>query len=248
LELLNSLAQSPEGLAVAELHRRVGLDMATIGRLLATLESYGYVTQLPEERKYRIGPAGLRMAQPSLRQELLRAAAAPELRFLRDECRETSALFIREGFSRLCVDQLESPEQLRTATDMGRSYPVTSGSTGILLMAFAQPAVCEMLLRQAPLESITEATVTDRAVLARMVQQAREDGYSLSEDQQAVGLAALAAPVLGADGLALAAIAITGPTSRWTRERRLAFVETLREACDRISAKLEKAAAVTAFA
>jgi DNA-binding IclR family transcriptional regulator len=235
LDLLNALAESPDGLAVAELHRMVGLDMATIGRLIGTLEQYGYVTQIPDERKYRIGPRGLRLGQPALQHELLIAAANPELRRLRDELRETVSLFVRDGFSRICIRQLESPEPVRAAVDMSREYSVLSGATGLLLTAFAPPGMQETLLAQAPVDPLTEHTVVDRAEIGRLVDRARERGWAEAVDQQANDLSGIAGPVFDKGGIAIAAVAITGPKMRWSAERRKAAVPVMLAACQRIA-------------
>lgn len=240
LDLLNCLSEAPEGLAVAELHRMVGLDMATIGRLLATLEHYGYVTQLPDERKFRVGPAGLKLGRQSLRQELLIAAAMPWMRRMRQETQETVGLFIRDGFSRICIKELTSQQPVRASTEIATEFPILSGGSGLVLVAFSPDPVREFLLANAPVEPRTPESLDDREAIRRQVELGREQGWLAAVNQHAMYLAGIAAPVLGPDGTALAAVAVTGPQSRWSEARRMEYVPRLIEQCAGIAGSMSK--------
>ncbi|MEA2270678.1 MAG: IclR family transcriptional regulator, acetate operon repressor, partial [Solirubrobacteraceae bacterium] len=55
LALLDALAQSPDGLGVNELARRIGVNASTASRLLATLERGRMVERAPAGGPYRLG-------------------------------------------------------------------------------------------------------------------------------------------------------------------------------------------------
>ncbi len=240
LDLLNCLSEAPEGLAVAEMHRMVGLDMATIGRLLATLEHYGYVTQLPDERKFRVGPAGLKLGRPTLRQELLIGAALPTMRRIRQETQETVGLFIRDGFSRICIKELTSQQPVRASTEVATEFPILSGGSGLILVGFSPEPVREFLLANAPIEPRTPESLDDRDAIRAEVARGREQGWLAAVNQHAMYLSGIAAPVLAQDGTAMAAVTVTGPMSRWTEAKRLEYVPKLIEQCASIAAAVTR--------
>ena len=83
-----------------------------------------------------------------------------------------------------------------------------------------------------PLERRTNATIVDRAQLARELEAARERGYATIEDELEVGLAAVASPIHDAAGTVVAALSVAGPTARLTAPRldvlgRLAIEQAL---------------------
>ena len=69
------------------------------------------------------------------------------------------------------------------------------------------------VLARRRLEALTSRTVTDPARLADVLRQVRRQGYAASVGELEDGLVTIAAPVL-ADGSAVAAISVSGPTYR----------------------------------
>jgi DNA-binding IclR family transcriptional regulator len=79
-----------------------------------------------------------------------------------------------------------------------------------------------------------------KAFTARTVEGAaiRERGYATAVDELERGLSALAAPILGPDGIAVAALSISGPTIRLTRERIAELAPALLEQAGLVSMRL----------
>jgi DNA-binding IclR family transcriptional regulator len=69
------------------------------------------------------------------------------------------------------------------------------------------------------LERLAPRTITTRAALERDLAAARARGYVLMVDELEEGLAAVGAPILGADGRAVAALTVSGPLMRLTDDR-----------------------------
>ena len=70
----------------------------------------------------------------------------------------------------------------------------------------------------------------------------RSRGYATSIDELEVGLSALAAPVLGADGAAVSALSISGPTARLTAERIDELAPLLKDEAATLTRRLRGAA------
>src|SRR5258708_28050327 len=92
--------------------------------------------------------------------------------------------------------------------------PIHTGAMGKVLLAFSEPAERDEILDRTELVAYTPATITDRAVLDRELARVHEAGYAESRGERSAGVAAVSAPVLGPDKLAIAALAVLGPSER----------------------------------
>jgi DNA-binding IclR family transcriptional regulator len=168
------------------------LPKSTTSRLVAALERQGLVQRLGERGRLTAGPVLLRYANRDGSATLV-DLAAPSLRRLADVSGETINLAVpgSDGVEHLAQ---EDTAHFVGVTDwVGRKVAFEHAANGKVFLAFN----------------------TDSPALADI----RVRGYATSIDELEVGLTALAAPVLGAAGDAVAALSISGPTARLTPER-----------------------------
>ena len=199
---------------------RAGLSKPTAHRLLATL-SYGQlVIQDPVTNKYLLGPGCIGIADAVMRGlGGLGPTAAATLEQLSHDSRESSALHIRTGIQRICVEQSTSPQPVRYTARVGASNPLHTGAMGKILLAFTDPNDLSDLLDRLPLSASTDTTITDRIALEEALEQIRTDGYAVSRGEHAVGVASISAPILRNDGVGLAALSILGPNERLSNSK-----------------------------
>lgn len=200
---------------------RTALTPPTAHRMLKVLVAEGFLLKDDSTATYRLGPVVDRLARQVLRtnnpQEFL-LAAAPLLEELRAQSGETVGLHCRVGLERLCLAELESPQPIRMATGVGRVHPLHAGAAGKVLLAWAGDRLPPELTDDT-LVKLTEHTITSRPELISELARTRAQGYATSVGEVADGAAALAAPVLGATGTAVAALYVTGPLFRLTETR-----------------------------
>jgi len=192
-QLLVRVVESPEPPSVGELAAGAGLPKSTTSRLVSALERQGLVQRLGGRGRLSPGPVLLRYATRDASSALVELAA-PSLRRLADASGETINLAVPG------VDGVEHLAQEDTAhyvgvTDwVGRKVPFEHAANGKCFLAFATPSPPEL------------------AHVCAL-------GYATSIDELERGLSALAAPVLGPAGEAVAALSISGPTARLNSER-----------------------------
>ncbi|HWQ15581.1 MAG TPA: IclR family transcriptional regulator [Roseiflexaceae bacterium] len=235
--LLRALAGDAPALGVSELARRAGLHKSTASRLLATLEREGLVEREPGSDRYRLGFEIARLAGQVTHFGDLRLAARPALLALAEAARETVHLAVRDGDEVINIEQVAGPHLVREANWVGRRTPLHCVANGKALLAFAPPAVLERVLA-GPLPAFTPRTVTSPAALRRELALVRERGYAAALGEVEEGLHAVAAPVLGRDELAVAAVSVSGPSYRVTPARLPELGALAREAAGRIAARL----------
>ena len=230
--------QRPE-LGVSEIARITGLSRSTVHRLLATLRRHELVQQIPASRDYALGPHLLRLAQIAFSNVNLQDVAKIIMTELRDRCNETVGLHTQLGpFTRTVLDQVESRQQLRrTYGEIGVPIPIYQGAPGKVMLAHADPELQERIL-EGKLEAATERTITDPDKLRKELARARKNGYAFSFEERIEGISTVAVPIANHTGAVIAALSVTGPSSRVGRKQLLEFVPVAQEAARSISSRL----------
>lgn len=188
---------------LAELTARTGLSRATTHRLAVALEVHRLLAR-DRDGLWRIGP---RAAELSGRRgdDGLVARSGPVLARLRDTTGESAQLYRRQGDRRLCVAVSERGHGLRDTVPVGALLPMTAGSAAQVLLAWSEAGE----LGEVPPGS---------AFTARMLAEVRRRGWAHSVAEREQGVASVSAPVRGRDGRVVAAVSVSGPLERLTRQ------------------------------
>jgi DNA-binding IclR family transcriptional regulator len=132
--------------------------------------------------------------------------------------RETISLYVMEGNERVCVERLESPQNVRIVARVGRRIPLYAGSAGKVFLAYLPLERCKAVLRETPPTAITDFTIVNREKLMDELAKIRTQGYSVSFGEWTADAAGVAAPIFGTRGEVIAAVTISGPIARFTEE------------------------------
>ncbi len=136
LDVLEALARASEReLGPSAIAQRVGLDKATVTRLLRTLVEGGYVVQDEASRRYRLTGRILWLAHGVAARIDLRSVALPHLTALRDELGETVHLGVMEDLRVVYVDKLEADNSIQLVSAIGQTMPLHSTSLGKAMLA-----------------------------------------------------------------------------------------------------------------
>lgn len=134
LALLCAFRDEDGPLGLAEISRRVGLNMTTALRLLQTLEGQGFIRRLPSGG-YLLGAALLMLGDRFRRSLRLDDHVRPALERLRAESDESVAFFVRDGSQRRCAFRLDSPQLIRAYAPIGEVFALGHGAHGRALIA-----------------------------------------------------------------------------------------------------------------
>jgi DNA-binding IclR family transcriptional regulator len=212
VSVLDLLGDSPDGLGVGQVSRRLDVHPSTASRLLATLGASGLVERDPSSKRYRIGARVVGLAAAMVDRLPVVSQARPQLEQLSAATSETANLAIRDGFHVVYVDQVTPAQTVVMASWVGRRSPVHASSSGKVLVAFGEPSLRDAVTRRR-LERLTDRTVVSATELRQIWAQTRRQGYAASSGELEDGLVTIAAPVL-VDGSAIAAISVSGPAYR----------------------------------
>ncbi len=241
--LLEQLAGGPN--TVTLLSSALGLSKATTHRLLKSLEKSRLAVQDPIDRRYFLGPLVFELAsKPLAAHHTLTMCAAEHMTWLRNLSGETVALYIRLGRERLCVEEIESAEQIKFTAGKGCVFPLNVGSSGKALLSELQDSELRLLLDSLPWLAVGPHTILDRNVFAREVKKARLRGYATSIGERVVGGASICVPVPGY--ICPVAMSVMGPDNRLTRTVMMQLLPAIQERAAQIAKRLD-AAGIAAF-
>jgi len=221
----------------AEVARELKVHRSTALRLLATLERHSMVERDPRTAKYRLGRRLPQLASVVTGEIDLRLEARPICEGLADALGETVTLDVLAGDVIVPIEQATASASVVGVNWLGRRTPVHCTASGKVILAFAPDAVRRRLLA-GPLERRTPQTITEAAALEAQLAAVRESGIARTFEELETGLDAIAAPVRSADGEVVAALDVSGPTSRLRAPGRPELVSLLQQAAAELSADL----------
>jgi DNA-binding IclR family transcriptional regulator len=237
--LLEALAQQEE-LGVTDLAERAGMHKSTAYRFLNTLKELGYVRQNASNDKYSLTLKLFELGSCVLGRMELWEQAHPIMEQLAEQTRETVHLAVLDDGRPVYLGKFESTQALRVSMSsrIGQSAPTYCTGVGKLLLAHAPPEQVERILAREGLKRFTEHTITDRALLARELENIRQRGFAFDDEEHEVGVRCVAAPVRNNQGATVAALSISTPKVRMPDEEIPRYRELVTGSADEISRRL----------
>jgi IclR family KDG regulon transcriptional repressor len=222
----------------SEIAERLELPKSSAHALLRTMEARGYLAHDPEARAYRLGTRVWEVAQAIHEIEDLRTALTPLMDALVERTGETVQLASLDGVSAVYLGLSESPHPMKLTSRAGARLPAHTSAIGKALLADLDPEEAGRRLEGAVLVKLTEHTITDVEELLAELERIRRQGYALDNEEFAIGLRCVAMPIRDREGKSVAAMSVSMPTPRYSRQvaavARRALAETAAEAAERL--------------
>lgn len=208
--LLDRLAEEQE-LGAARLAELIGEPRSTVYRLLANLQQLELVEPGARRGTYRLGLKLFRLGSAVVARFDERQAAFPVMERIHEATGETVFLCIRRGLEAVCIERIEGRWVQSMALRLGGSLPLHVGAAPRALLAFEPREFWDAYLAQSSLTAFTPQTPTSRQGLLAALEEVRTTGYSVSDEDVVVGMAAVGAPIFDYQGRPRAALSMSGP-------------------------------------
>jgi IclR family KDG regulon transcriptional repressor len=239
LDLLEQFHDDVDELGVTELSKRLKLHKNNVFRLLATLESRGYIDQNKITENYRLGLKTLELGQTFVKQMGLLRQSRPVLDWLVRQCNETSYIAILKDFDIIYLDAVETDLTVRVVTRVGSRLPAYCSAAGKAQLAYLGEEELENYLSDKELKRYTGNTITDVGELKKELKKVTETGYSIDNEELDTGVRCVAAPIRDYTRRIVGAVSISGPSMRLSAERiEKELVPLAKKAAEEISMKL----------
>lgn len=231
--ILEMLATSDAPRGISELSRETNLTKSNLQRILSTLCDLGYAEKDGDSNRYYATLRLWEMGIPVLLRNRIVRAARASLKSLRAASGETSVLCIREGDEVIYLDKIESESPIRLSCAVGTRLPLYSVASGRVIAANLPKVERAQLVA-----SFLGADVPKTYDLEERLAQIRKRGYDTSESGYRAGINSIAAPLFGEGGTVSAAIAISGPEERLSKDGLIAHLPMLMDEASKISSAL----------
>lgn len=203
-------------LGITEIAQSLGLSKAVVHRLLGALRESELIEFEAATRRYRLGPMALALGLAYLANVDVRGLARPLLERLSGLTDETATLSLRQGWSRVYIDQVNPLNEVRMTVPIGRPFPLHAGSSSKAMLAFLGESEQEEFFATQALDPLTSATVVDEGTLRQELAEIRGRGFARSAGERQSGAYSIAAPVLDHRGAVAGVVSVCGPAERFS--------------------------------
>lgn len=236
--ILEKIAGDLRPLAIPDIAAELGLSRQTVHRVVRQLEDNDLLVRDPGRERYTVGPRLRRLALSAISTFQQNGATHTILQRLVDEIRETCNIGMLDGQEVIYVDRVECDWPLRVQLKVGSHVPVHCTAIGKLLLAYQDGETRRRMLGAAPLTRYTANTITDPLRLEMALDRIRSQGYAVNDQEDAVGLIAVAVPVLDPQGDVIAGLAVHAPEARLSIAEGRNLLPRLRQTATEVSAAL----------
>jgi DNA-binding IclR family transcriptional regulator len=236
MRLLDLFDRGRPEMSLAEFARRSGYSKSTTYRLLVTLVEAGWLER-STAGAFRLTIKAFQVGSILVDSLELRREAGPIMAKMAAELDEAVYLVVAAGTRAVCLERIDSGEGVRMVDlYVGGSQPLNLGAGPRALLAFDEDRLLQPLLEEG-LTRRTNYSLVDPTDLLDDLMETRRRGYSISDEDVTAGIGAIGAPILGPDGVAVAALSFGGLRQQ-VLPPRPAHVACLLQACQEISTRL----------
>lgn len=239
LDLLEQFHGETDELGVTELSKRLKLHKNNVFRLLATLESRGYIEQNKVTENYRLGLKTLELGQTFIKQMGLLRQSKPVLEEMVRICNETTYVSVLKDFHIIYLDCIETNMTVRVVPRVGSRLPAYCTAAGKVQIAYMSSDEIDHYLPNRDLQKFTANTIADREELKKQLLTVADQGYAIDNEELDEGVRCVSAPIRDYTRRIIGAVSISGPSMRFSDDRiNRELIPLAIRAAEEISSKL----------
>ncbi|MFQ5578184.1 MAG: IclR family transcriptional regulator [Anaerolineae bacterium] len=240
IQILNAFEAGKDEYTLTELCNLLSLNKSTAHDILATLCQHRFLWRSTESRKYRLGPALIRLGHLSHEQMDVRRIARPFMEALMRQTNKSVLLGTYFEGQITVVDKVDPVGVPHVSAVIGQRIPFSAGSFGKVFLAWKPEAEIDALLAQHQLKAFTPASIVDPEAYKQELTTVRRQGYAIDDrEEYLLGVKAISVPLRDYHHVA-AAMTILGFTSRAAGQPSQATVDAITRAAAEISIQLGK--------
>jgi DNA-binding IclR family transcriptional regulator len=235
--IMEEVARSRDGISLAELSKRVGLHNSTTFHLVKTLVSLGYVRQIKDSKRYRIGRPLFALAASALDEIEMVSLATPVLEDLSRETGESGHFAVRMGDSVVVIARTAAPGAFQLTERVGVVRPAHCTALGKVILAALRDDQLDRFLARTELTAVTPESITEPDVLKKDIDNVRRSGIAFDDGEFNPEVRCVGVPVKNFTGQVIGAIGISGPIWRLSFRSLQGQAATVQAAARRLSAE-----------
>lgn len=218
LAILAAFDAKHQALTLSELAELTGMNRASAQRSVHTLQVLGYMYKNAKNRRFGLLPKVLRLGFNYVVSNHLVQVAHPYLCQLAASCGETVNITAPDDIEMVYVSQLPTLKFTPVMTPVGLRIPMYCCSSGRAYLSGLPDDDIIQILERSHRQSHTPYTLTDIDKLMEKIEQCRQKGYTINNQELFIGDMGIASPIRSKQGNILGALHISPPAVRWNVE------------------------------
>jgi DNA-binding IclR family transcriptional regulator len=237
LEILDLFSFNSKELMVHEMAKHLDLPISSVYRYVRILKHKGYLTE-KEDGIYKLGYRFLEMANMVKSDNSLSTLALPVMKELTKKTEETSILTIISGCYAVCLETVLAYHPIKVSAEQGSILPLHAGASSKTLLAYQSHKFVKELFQKGYIKQLTPNTITDPKILDIELNEIREKGYSISDEEVDKMVFAYGVPIRNTDQQVIAALSTAGPRERILEKDKSFYLDALFEASETLQKHL----------
>lgn len=238
IQILKAFAANKDEYSLTELCGLLNLNKSTAHDILNTLCQHQFLLRDQQSRKYRLGPALIRLGHLAHEQMDIRRIARPYMEALMQQTSKSVLLGTFYNDHITVIDKVDPVGTLHVSAAIGQQIPFSAGSFGKVFLAWKNEAEVDTLLVERGLTAFTPASIVDPETYKTELAKVRQQGYAIDDQEEyLLGVKAISVPLRDFQGVA-AAMTIAGFTSRSSHQPSQATISAITQAAVEISQQL----------
>jgi DNA-binding IclR family transcriptional regulator len=224
-------------LKLSEISEKLGLNKSTVHGIITTLKYHGFISQNEETQKYKLGIRFIEVGELVINSLNIRKAVLSVIGEICDKVEETIHVGMLDGLDIVWIEKKECTKSIKTSTKIGERLPAYATADGKIILSFIDKEKIKNYLPK-KIPKYTENTITNKAELIKRLEEAKQNGYTIDNEEFVEGIKCVAAPIFDHEGNVKFSLSTTGPAFRMTDERIKELVIIIKEAANEISRRI----------
>ena len=236
-QVLEAVAASSQPMSVPEVAECIGVDKATVYRMLMTLVEAGYVLRNHISKRYSLSYKVVSLSRNLLVENEVSSLIRQTLKHISDETHETLHYSVLDGDEAVLVQRVKGTQLVTIDFQIGDRAKLHCTSIGKVLLAFQDMRYIEHIIA-AGLPKLASNTMTAPEQFRQELHRIRSQGYALDDHEFSDNMRCIAVPIFESGGRVHGGISISGHDSRFTLEKLAELKEPLLKASRELSRQL----------
>ena len=240
LAVLDLLGQHPNGASLQLLSEQTGINKTSVHRMLATFEESGYVTQVANNKEYRLTMKLLHVGQAAINADVT-GIVKPHLAVLLKTLNETINFLSFDSDSIIFKDKVEPvSSSFRTRTYVGLHSPMYCSAAGKCYLAFSSDRVREAYWQRnaSTMRKLTDNTIIEKVRFFEVLDEIKENGFAIDDEENEAGISCVAVPICDKAGHPTYAVSVSTLTPKMRQKGYAQFAEEIKTITGELEVKL----------
>ena len=222
LEVLRAFNRTGRKMTLSQVASETGNTRAGARRILLTLVHEGYA--VADGKLFDLTPQVLELGHSVLSSKGVWDIAKPFIDHLSEDIRESVSAAVLDNFDVVYVSGAQYHRVISVGISVGARFPAHCTANGRVLLAAQPEEKWPAMLRDIDLKKLTDKTVTDREQFRKVLEQVRDQGWSMVDQELEIGLMSISVPVRTSAGALVGAINVGVPTLRMSPEQMVSEI------------------------